>query len=283
MSVGWLLDSIACASYHQELVRSIENCGCVCVTVTRPEAPYRWDDVGMSYRKAFPKGSCVVTLGDIDLVQRVQQDQLWTPGVFASVPKYFCSHYFNYLGKHLLNQQYVMLPFGELPRCIDFLVKTLGKDGMIFVRPDSPLKLFTGQVIEREQFEKEFEYLGFNGFPPESIVVASAPQKLIGEWRYVICRGEVIAGSQYKAEGEVVALVASDAEAMRFACTVVATGFEPDPVWILDIGKTHEGTYHVVEVGGFSFAGLYACDKDSVVRHVSRVAQQMHASQQHIG
>lgn len=272
MQVGWLIDTVAFESYWEELVKAVERNGMKAVPVTRPAMPYQWDDVDCSYRNAFPRGSCVVTHGDIDLVARVRKDGLWTPGVFATTKHFYCSHYFAHFGYFLLNRRYAMIPYGELPRCIDFLMETFGVDGEIFVRPDTPLKSFTGQIISEEEFSKDYEFIGFNDVPVEALVVVSSPQDITAEWRFIIADRKVIAGSQYKLEGELIISSSIDSGAVRFAEKVLEQCYEPDPVWILDIGKTGDGTYHIVEVGGFSFAGLYACDKDAVVRGVSQVA-----------
>ena len=58
-----------------------------------------------------------------------------------------------------------MIPFGELPRLKDNLFDTFGIEDKIFVRPDSPIKLFTGQTIQRQTFDKDYDYLGFYDFP----------------------------------------------------------------------------------------------------------------------
>ena len=55
-----------------------------------------------------------------------------------------------------------MLPFGELDRRSDFLFATLGNEDQLFVRPDSPLKLFTGQTISKSTFKKDLEFLEFS-------------------------------------------------------------------------------------------------------------------------
>ena len=70
------------------------------------------------------------------------------------------------------------------------------------MRPDSPLKLFTGQLMSAETFEADLEFLGFYDFPKESLVVLGAPRTIDVEWRFVIVDREVVAGSQYRAGGE---------------------------------------------------------------------------------
>ena len=205
-------------------------------------------------------------------------DNLWTPGAFATVPNFFCSHYYAHLGRFLLNRDYIMLPFAELPRCRDFLFDTLGLDDRLFVRPDSPLKIFTGLTISRSTFGKDYDFMGFYEFPIESLIVVSSPKTITAEWRYVVADGKVVSGSQYIDGGTEVSLPATDSSALDFARTVVAVGYEPDPVWVLDVCRTDDGGYHLLEIGGFSFASLYGCDKDAVVQAVSSVAQSIHTS-----
>ena len=278
MTVGWLIDAGVFPAYHDEFVDAVRRCGHDVVSVGRPDPPYNWDDVDSAYRKAFPRGACVVTHADIDLVHRVASDNLWTPGVFATVPHFHCSHYYAHFGKYLLNRDYVMLPFGELPRCRDLLFDRPGRDDQLFVRPDSPLKTFTGQVISRQSFEKDFEYLGFYEFPIESLIVVSAPQSITDEWRFVIADGDVITGSHYLSGGEQLRQPASDPNAEQLAKAVAGSGFQPDRVWVLDICRTVDGEYHLLEIGAFSFADLYGCDKHAVITAVSTVAQEIHAS-----
>ncbi|MEM6692726.1 MAG: ATP-grasp domain-containing protein, partial [Planctomycetota bacterium] len=265
MTVGWLIDAGVFDSYHDELAAAITRNGHEVASINRPNPPYEWDDVRSSYRNAFSEGACVVAHADIDLISRVIEDNLWTPGAFATVPHFYCSHYYARLGRFLLNRDYIMLPYAELPRCRDFVFDTLGVDDRLFVRPDSPLKIFTGLTISRETFSKDFEFMGFYEFPSESMVVVSSPKQIVAEWRYVVAKGEVVAGSKYIDAGEEVSLEAEDPLALEFAQAVAAEGYEPDPVWVLDVCRTVDGGYHLVEIGGFSFASIYGCDKDAVV------------------
>jgi hypothetical protein len=129
MQAGWLIDAVAFDSYCDELAEAVVRCGYHAVRVTRPIPPYQWDDVNSSYRDSFPTGSC----GDTDLVRRVQNDQIWYPGTFANIPRYFCSYYYPRLDAYLLNKAYVMLPFGDLPRQKDFLFRALGTNGSLFL------------------------------------------------------------------------------------------------------------------------------------------------------
>lgn len=224
----------------------------------------------------------MIAHGDIELISRIGTERLWTPGVFATIDHFFCSSYFPHYGEYLLNNDYVMLPFGELARQRDFLLETLGIDDTVFIRPDSPLKLFTGQVAKRESFAADIEYMGFYEFPTNSIVVVSSPKSIVYEWRFVVVRGQVVAGCQYAANGVHDESACYPHEALALAETIAANKYQPDPVWILDICQTVEGDYRLLEIGGFSFANLYACPKSEVVRSVSDTASHLWELQQEV-
>ncbi len=270
--VGWLIDAQMFPRYQEELVAAIRDQGHAAKVINAPSPPFRWDDVGCSYRETFPEDACVVAHGDIELVTRIHLEGRWTPGAFCTVENFFCSSYTCWCGKYLLNRDYVMLPFGELDRRKEFLFDSLGRDNRIFVRPDSPLKLFTGQIVSRQTFAADLEFMAFYDVPPNSLVLVSSPSTLLYEWRFVVADGCVVAGCQYK-RGEQMDYQANyDATALELAQTIASLGHDPDPVWIVDICKTSDDAYHLLEIGGFSFADLYACNKADVVAAVSATA-----------
>lgn len=270
--VGWLIDSDMFSEYRDELVAAIGAAGHVAKLVQAPQPPYRWDDTDCSYRKTFPADACVVTLGDIEFATRIQCENRWTPGAFCTVENYACSKYYCHFGQFILSQNYAMLPFGDLGRQRDFLFQTFGVEGKIFVRPDSPLKLFTGQLASWDRFAADIEYMGFYEFPPESLVVVSSPRIIVAEWRFIVVNRRVVAGSQYKRDGKLQLRVDYPLAAVEFAAKIASHGVEPDPVWILDVCQTDDQQLHLLEIGGFSFADLYLCDKRSIVDSVSQAA-----------
>ena len=102
MKVGWLIDAGMFDAYREELVSCMRAQGHAVEFVNAPGPPYRWDDVGSSYRKAFAAGACVVAHGDIELVTRIRNEARWTPGVFATVENLACSRYYCDFGEYLL-------------------------------------------------------------------------------------------------------------------------------------------------------------------------------------
>lgn len=272
MNVGWLLDGDMFPHYRDELVDAVRSQGHIAKLVHAPSPPFRWDDVGCSYGDTFPADHCVVSHGDIELVTRIFHEQRWRPGAFATVENYLCSSYVNHFGEFWLNRDYAMLPFGDLERRKQFLFDSFGIDGRVFIRPDSPLKLFTGQTASIESFDSDLEYMGFYEFPRQSLVVVSTPKTIKREWRFVVAEQDVVSGCLYSENGAFAPKPEVDMDAMGLAETVASKDYAPDPVWIVDICQTSDDDYHLLEIGGFSFADLYACNKSDIVRAVSAVA-----------
>jgi hypothetical protein len=272
MRIGWLIDADMFEGYRDDLVAGIRACGHEVKLIRPPAPPYRWEDVGCSYRETFPPDACVVVHGDIELVARVYRERRWTPGVFGTMENFACSSYYCFFGKYLLNQDYVMLPFGELARRKDFLFEVLGREGQIFVRPDSPLKLFTGQVARRDTFTADLEFMGFYEFPPSSLVLVTTPKRIRDEWRFVVANKQVVAGCQYKIEEQLDLQPRFEAAAHELAATIAAEDYHPDPVWVMDICRTDDGRFHLLEIGGFSSSDLYACDKAAIASAVCQAA-----------
>jgi len=272
MKVGWLIDADLLDKHREELVAAILHHGHEVKLIHAPSPPFRWDDVDCSYRETFPRDACVVSCGDIELVTRIHKERRWTPGAFGTVENFFWSTYACHYGKYLLNQDYVMLPFGELDRLAAFLFEMFGRDGRIFVRPDSPLKLFTGQIATQETFAADLEFMGFYDFPRSSLVVVSSPKNLLAEWRFVVVNRRVITGSQYRVGNTFDPRPEFDVRAFNLAQEIAAMNYQPDPVWVIDICQDASDSFRLLEIGGFSFADLYACDKSQIVREVSAAA-----------
>ena len=152
------------------------------------------------------------------------------------------------------------------------LFDTFGMDGQIFARPDSPLKLLTGQIASFESFDADLEYMGFYEFPASSLVVVSSPKTVEREWRFVAANRDIITGCLYCENGQFESKPQIDGSAKLLAQEIASCDYSPDPVWIIDICQTSDGEYHLLEIGGFSFADLYACDKSDIVNAVSAVA-----------
>lgn len=219
----------------------------------------------------FPEEACVIFHGSLQTARRLQQKARWIPGVYANLPNYECTHYYAYLAKYLLNSDYVMLPFGELNRRKDWLLRTVGNNGCVFVRPSSGFKIFTGKVVDERTWEKDVELLGLYDVDPHRVVVVAEPRNIRREWRLVVVDKTVVTASLYREDGERCLSADVSPEVLLYGQEIAAGDFQPDRAWTLDICEVSEGL-RLLEIGSFSCAGLYACNSASVVDAVSRVA-----------
>jgi len=272
MNVGWVIDAGLFDHYRDQLIADIRAQGHEVKLINDPKAGYSWDDEGCSYREVFPQDTCAIVHGDIEIVSRISRERRWKPGVFANFENFACSSYYCHFGEHLLNNDYIMLPFGELRRCREFLFETLGCDDKIFIRPDSPLKLFTGQIASTSTFDADLELMGFYDVPANALVVVSSPKSIVAEWRFVVADQAIVAGSEYIDSEKFAPKAANDPHALELAEIIASSAYQPERVWVADICRTDQGAYRLLEIGVFNCADLYACDTAAIVRAVSEVA-----------
>jgi len=270
MKVNWFLESDIYGDDIKALVAEIERQGHGLKILSDRN---HWD---LNWLNLFSTRDCVIYYGGLELGYSVRRKAMWVPGIYSSVENYACHKYYPLFGNRLLNSCYVIIPYGDLLRRKDWLYKHLGIDDTIFIRPDKGTKVFTGKAIYYENFEKDLEQLGFYYLEPGELCVIAEPRNVEKEWRFLIVNGRLVAGSEYKPEKKNVfgnSIHDDSYVAIRVAEQAVANvDYVPDRAWTLDICKTVEGNFYVLEVGCFSCAGLYAMNMADVVREVSRIA-----------
>jgi len=208
---------------------------------------------------------CIVCYGDIDFVRQVYQRAPFIPGAWCNFNNMKCSTYYAYLGGHLLNQQYSMMPVGDLLRKWDKLTKQSPGQSW-FLRPDSGAKPFTGYVVAPDEKHKIQTLVRAVG--PEMLIVV-APEKPVGaEWRFVICDREVVAGCRYLPDES----PNYPPSSFRLAELVASQEWQPDLCYTVDIAES-DGKMYLLEINSFSCAGLYDCDMGTIVRCASVVAE----------
>ena len=230
--------------------------------------PFEYDD----YKRVYPGEQCVIFRGSLITAQVLRREVQWIPGVYYNVPKYTCASYYAHLGRFLLNADYILIPYGDLHRQKAFLYRCVGDSRAVFMRPDRGDKIFTGQVVDEDQFDEAVDRFGSIWANTAELVVVARPKNIKFEWRFVVVEGEIVAGSRYKVDGQSSEFPGYPAGAFEFA-SEVAKQYDPgDAAWVIDVCRTDNGDYRVVEIGCFSCAGLYCCDCDEVVRAVSAAA-----------
>lgn len=216
----------------------------------------------------------VIFHGSLQGADWVRKHTAWAPGAVESHSALECRAYYPLLQERILNREHVFLPFGCLTAQKDLLLRALGEDDCIFIRPDSNRKLFTGQIVCKDTWDKDVSLLGWydDVVLPSTMVVVARPQVVVHEWRFFVAQGQVVTGSRYRKNQKVVRELADPdmmAVAQNMATFALQRGFNPDPVWVLDLCSDSTGNVHILEVGSFSCAGLYAADTDLLVQTVN--------------
>lgn len=270
MDVKWLLEKDV---FHENLEPMKEE-------IKRQGFEYKLCDYvpfegSIDYLSIFNEDDCVIFYGSLGFARQIRKQARWVPGVYCDLPNFECTKYYGHLGKFLLNQNYVMLPYGDLLRQKDFLFAKLGQSGTLFMRPSSGFKLFSGMMVHEESWDKDYELLSFydDVIEKSSMIVVAEPVNLDAEWRLVTVNKKVVCGSQYKMQDWMPKISENvPDDVMAFGQEVVDAGYEPDPAWVLDVARTRDGVLRLIEINSMSCSGLYAANKEIVVRELSQLA-----------
>ncbi len=219
--------------------------------------------------RSLGSGECVIGYGTFPFARQIQLHHDWTPGAWCSVENLDCGTYYAHFGRHLLNQQYEILPGVEAIRQQDRLFDEYDRDGRVFARPTSAHKLFVGRCIDRDSFATA---LAPTRYDPTTRVVVATPRAIGREWRLVVIDGVVVSGSQYAVNGEKAITPDCPPGVRAFAEFVLADVlWRPDPAFMLDVCES-AGRLWLVELNSFSASWLYQCDLPAVVSTAGELA-----------
>lgn len=206
-------------------------------------------------------------LGNAD---RIAREKLWRPGAYCRTENFQCSNWYPVAAKWLLHQRWEILPASQLVSEAESVFQKIGADDSIFVRPDSPLKPFSGRVLRSDQISLAALDHGFYYDDPEIRVVVAPVQTIHKEWRFVIVGHEVVTGSGYIADGRLATLDRADEHLWRFAGEIAEQLPPPEAVYVMDVCEC-ESALRLLELNPFSGADLYACDGNEIVRKIAAI------------
>ena len=213
----------------------------------------------------------VIFNGGIELAKIVKiklETKSCSPIVYCNFEKFLCSNYYSYFGEYLFNDYYAIVSLSELKRKLFYYFGQFGKEALIFIRPNSGEKLFQAQLLDIIDFDKFYQQ---NKHLEHELMVISTPKTIIGEWRVVCSKEEIIDYSLYRYQGQVSKIRAAPPSVLEFAAKMLKIGYGADSVFCLDICTDSDNNCHLLELTSFSSAGLYATDKNNIVEKVSQI------------
>jgi len=274
MKPKWLIEHFDDKNGTRDLIAEVKRQGYEVSTI-------EYEPLQKGSINAIGPEECVITQTSIDVARQIMKEKKWVPGPWLTAKNYECTSYYPHLGPFLLNDPYVMMPRKDIPRHASQLNNWLGKDNKLFMRPNSGLKPFTAQVFNLhtrvqwppDPYDSHFlllasEWKWVEEFTdPDTLIVIAGPKTIQAEYRFVIAGTEVVTGCQYMPE-----IAVGWTQAARDLAAEVAKTYQPDPMFIVDICFDGE-KYHLMEIGAFSVAGLYACKMEDIVKAAVKIAK----------
>lgn len=210
------------------------------------------------------KGNIVV-MGATTMIG-IAKERNWFPGAFYNSNFDYVKWREN-LGTNLLNYEADVCRFKDLnPKYNPF-----------FIRPSEDRKVFSGQVIDKANFNlwlKSTESAANNGYTtltPETLVVVSPVKAIHSEWRFFVVDGEIITGSLYKRYDRLYQLPLLPKEDAEIYAQEMVNKWQPDRAFVIDIALSDEG-YKVIEYNCLNSSGFYKSNVGKIVDAIENMA-----------
>lgn len=260
MTVHWLIESDVFPCTAPRITGALNARG-------RPWTRYH-DDIGTS--EWPPVDATVIFWGSLGAAYAERVAAAWTPGAVGNIACFHCSHYYPRLEPSVLaNADVVFSTVEEFVADPRTVIDRFGSVERVFVRPDSPLKPFSGRQIAIADISLEALDHGFYYDDVSLPIVVSRVKTVQREWRFVIADGAVVTGCEYIESREGAGLDIPH-EARAVAARLAAGSWQPARLYIADIGES-DGDLRVIELNPFSGADLYDSDPEAVIDAVDRL------------
>jgi hypothetical protein len=268
MKINWVIENFVNEASYTELANAVKEAG-------HPLIEFK---VKNGYTKSqiqdlMAETHCVVFNGSIEMAKLLRKDLPSTcqPVIYCNQEKYKCSSYYSYFGKNIFNDKYVLMPLFDLQRNKYEIFGMFGREGVIFLRPDSGEKTFQAglmDILDFDIFVRNHWDLGHN------LVLVSTPKNIQWEGRFIVSRRkELIAASTYRYQGQRTLIPSVPDGAMKKCRELLQYAYyDPDSVFCYDLCQDADGDFWLLELTSFSSAGLYAADKKAIVKYVSEIA-----------
>ncbi|MEM7585314.1 MAG: ATP-grasp domain-containing protein [Acidobacteriota bacterium] len=261
MSLTWLLEPYI----HDEVHAALRP-----LATRRGHRALLWKDEWLERWPSLEEGT-VIFHGSLGTADKIAASSPWNPGAFCATSRFLCSAWYEAASEWLLHREYAFTTVDAFVAAPSKLFSRFGDPEALFVRPDSPLKPFSGRVISRDNVSLEALDHGFYYEDVDLPIVAAPVQNVGREWRYVVASGEVITGSGYSAATRSASTEEAKGRPWDFAAQVATSLPAPEAVFVLDICEV-EDELRVIELNPFSGADLYGCELQAIVDLFERLS-----------
>ena len=207
------------------------------------------------------KSTCGIVYGSIQFVTKAVKETNLYPSSYYDPTRYELMNYMSeYQPSLFLNSDGFFVSFMWLYKRLSYYQSILGKK--IFVRPNSPKKLFTGLIVEStDDLDLMFKTSSVTYSTP---VFISCAKHLEREIRYFIVDGQVVSHSQYHKNHEICITEDDDIECRKLAQKVADQTEEFHNTFVCDVGLWN-GIPRVVELNCINTSGWYLGDINAIM------------------
>lgn len=265
MKTFWIVENFVKESSYTELIQEIKKQD---FPLSEILGDYKHSDLDI-----VPYDNPCIFQGSIQL-SKIIKDKLKNrnnyPILFCTFENYQCSKYYFHYGQKLFNDKYCLISLKELGRQRFLFYGIFGKEGLIFIRPDSGDKPFQADLLDILDLDR---FLIKHKDIENELILISTPKTIRGEWRFVVTKYKEILGySLYKYQDQITKIPSAPPQAISFVNDLLKIEYYPDSVFVIDVCEDNEGKFYLLELNSFSSAGLYACKKELIVKRVSEIA-----------
>lgn len=272
MKARWIIENFTDSEDYRNLISAVQGLGRDCFVIDKRNH-FDFDSSG------YKENECVIFQGSINMTHNIRQrlPKGCFPIAYNTSSNYLCSAYYPVFKDSLFNDRYEFTTALDLTENKFKYYEKFGKDAMIFIRPDSGEKTFSGQLLDLQYFDRFWNNHIVCNAKDEDVIIVSTPKQINGEWRFVCSKyngGEIIAVSTYMYQGKRTFIPSAPAKATELCQSLLKKGYYPDSVFCIDICQDADGNFWLLELTSFSSAGLYATDKVKVAEKVTAIVEE---------
>lgn len=270
MKVKYIIENFTDSEDYRDLIQAVRDSGRYCFVIDKNNH-FDFDPSG------FEENDLVIVHGSIQMTKNIASrlPKGCHPVAYSSWEKYLCSSYYPYFKDLLFNDFNEFTFIGNLKEFKFDYYQKFGREALIFIRPDSGEKTFQAQLLDLQDFDRFWDNAtsGGGNCSSSDIVIVSTPKKIMGEWRFVCTKKDIISCSTYQYQGKKTLIPSAPLGATEKCKQILEVGYYPDPIFCVDIFQDGDNSFWLGELTSFSSAGLYCTDKKKVVAAVNQIIE----------
>lgn len=206
--------------------------------------------------------------GSLDNAYKLKNEMNWNPGSLCDEIGFSYSYVYANYKDFILNKNCIFTTIKDLMENKLLLDKLCKSSSKFFARPNSPLKEFSGRILDKNNLLlAHFDY-GFYHEDMNLQIVLSEVKDITKEYRFVCVNNKIISGCEYIANGrEGKVILDKINKVWDYAQKIADCKKQKDFAYIIDICESEEKLF-LVEMNPFSGADLYVCEADKIINAI---------------